>query len=440
MMEIKIGDYFSDFFVEGWNLDINQKLEVQYVDASRFLKPERLDLVCKLFYIDSREKKQNESLARELYKEHLRAFSFGSFVEPGSEEKDTLDKYFSSFNQLIDDAKENGLSAEKSVVPVGDNYSILDGSHRTAIAIYYHLPLPIVRIEGVRKIYDYEFFLSRGLEEFYLDYMAYLYILFDKQSYVACLWPRADIRSKRIKAEQLMKLTSGIVYRKQIKLNYHGLQQLMIHIYGNQEWAGSIEDRYKGIPFKAKACYRGGAFTTVYVLSGGELDEMVELKAKIREIFNVENHSIHITDTKKEAIEAGKELLFQNSIDLLNYGDITKSKILAENIKEHHLDEKSCVYLSSSATKVLYGLCSYKEDESYWDSQLCSVMSLECGYVFGDPFVPFKTKELTYRERIGLSLDKLKYGVVADWITNLNIKAKVRYLGGAVLRKLKVIR
>lgn len=438
-MEIKIENYFSDFFIEGWDLDINQRLKVEYANASQFLKPERLDLVCKLFYIECREKHQNEDLARELYRAQLRAFSFGSFTEPGSEEKNTLDKYFESFDRLIDDSKVNGLRAEKSVVPVGDNNSILDGSHRTAIAIYYKLPLPIVRVEGVSKIYDYEFFQSRDLEEYYLDFMAYLYIVFDEHSFVACLWPRADVRNKIVKAEQMIKETSGIVYRKQIKFNYHGLQQLMIHIYGNQKWAGGVEDNFKGIPFKAKKCYRNAAFTTVYVLSGGKLEEMVDLKARIREIFQVENHSIHITDTKDEAIEAGKELLFQSSIDLLNYGDITRNSSFAANIIERHKQGVDNKYLTPAAMKILYGL-NNKGSAECWDSQLCSVVGLNYGYVFGEPFVPFKAGELTRREKAQLSLNKLKYGAVVDQITNLNIKVKIRHLGGVILRKLKIIK
>ena len=438
-MEIRVGDYFSNFFVEGWDLDINQKLEVEYVDAYQFLKSDRLDLVCKLFYIDSREKMKNESLARELYKAHLRAFSFGSFTEPGSEEKNTLDKYFDTFDELIDDAKNNGLNAEKSVVPVGDKNSILDGSHRTAIAIYYGIPLPIVRVAGVHKIYDYEFFQSRDLEEVFLDLMAFLYIYFSKNSYVACLWPRADIRSKRVKTEELIKGTCDIVYRKQIRLNYHGLEQLMIHIYGSQEWAGNIENKFKGIPFKAKACYRNCAFTTVYVLSGCELNDMVDLKAEIREIFQMENHSIHITDTKEEALDAGKELLFQKSKELLNYGDIIKNPVFAKSIVEHCASDEFSECLTPTATKIFYGLHEYVVQENYWDSQVDLSSDINYGYVFGNLFRPFMTNELKCWEKAKLLLNRIRYGVIEDWITNLNLKAKIRHLGGLLLRKFKII-
>ena len=196
-----------------------------------------------------------------------------------------MDKYFEAFDNLIENTRLNGLKADQSVVPVGANHSILDGSHRTAVAIYYKYPLPVVRIEGVSKRYDYEFFQNRKLKKCYLDLMAYLYILFAEHCYVACLWPRADRQKKIAKAEALIKETAGIVYRKRIRLNYHELKLLMIQVYGSQKWEGSAEDKFERISFKAKACYRTAAFTTVYILSVGELKEMVDLKTRIRDVF-----------------------------------------------------------------------------------------------------------------------------------------------------------
>lgn len=441
-MRIRIGDYFSDFFIKGWNLDIDKELEVEYVDAGQFLKSQRIDLVCKLFYIECREKHQNEDFAKELYKAHIKAFSFGSFTEPGSEEKNTIEKYFATFNALIDNVKTHGLDAKESVVPIGDNNSILDGSHRTAIAIYYKLELPIVKIDGINKIYDYEFFQGRGLDNCYLDYMAYLYVLYHEHSYIACLWPRADLRNKIKRTEQLIEQVAGIVYKKRIKFNYHGLQQLMIHIYGNQEWAGSIEDDFKGIPFKAQKCYRNMSFTTVYVLSGCNLDKMVDLKSRIREIFEIENHSIHITDTKKEAIEAAQVLLFKESVYLLNYGNIMRDKSLIMEIMKQHvknnIDER---WLNTDSIKTLYGLCDYKQKkECYSIHSSIGAGFINYGYIFGERFTSLKEDELTFRDKVLLRFNKLKYGAVVDMISNLQIKNRIRHIGGVILRRIRVIR
>ena len=42
---------------------------------------------------------------------------------------------------------------------------------------------------------------------------------------------------------------------------------------------------------------------------------MTALKQQIRELFGIGNHSIHMTDTKAEAIDAGRELLFDRKTD-----------------------------------------------------------------------------------------------------------------------------
>ena len=150
-MTIVAKDALSSFFLEGWNLDKNQVFEIKKYRAKEFLRAERIDLVCKLYYIDCREKKENLEFARQLYTEHIKAFSEGSFTEPGSEEKNTIQKYLDTFDQLIDNIKNDGFNQDISVIPISSDGSILDGSHRTAIAIYYDLYLPVIEIPNVKK-------------------------------------------------------------------------------------------------------------------------------------------------------------------------------------------------------------------------------------------------------------------------------------------------
>lgn len=308
--EIRIGDYFSRFFMEGWRLDPNQWLPVEYVDAQQFLKPERMDLVCKLFYIECREKGQRQKLAKKLYAEHIRAFTQGTFTEPGTESKDSIYRYLESFDALIDDIREHGVDAGKSVIPVGEGNSILDGSHRVATAMYYHRKVPIVRLTQIRKVYDYAFFQGRGIHVDALRYMAYLYLVYDRHSYVACLWPKARDRGKRKLCEQLLHRQSGIVYQERKRVSYQEFFQWMLGLYGGQAWIGSREEGYPGLAKKAKACYLRGGCTGIYVLTGRTLEEMTALKQEIRQMFGIGNHSIHMTDTRAEAIDAGRQLLF----------------------------------------------------------------------------------------------------------------------------------
>ena len=81
----------------------------------------------------------------------------------------------------------------------------------------------------------------------------------------------------------------------------------------------------------------------------------------------------------------------------------------------------------------------YVVQENYWDSQVALSSDINYGYVFGNLFRPFMTNELKCWEKAKLLLKRIRYGVIEDWITNLNLKAKIRHLGGLLLRKFKII-
>ena len=176
--------------------------------------------------------------------------------------------------------------------------------------MYYHQKVPIVRLPQIRKVYDYVFFQGRGIQADALRYMAYLYLIYDRHSYVACLWPKARERGKRKLCEQLLHRQSGIVYQERKRVSYQKFFQWMLGLYGGQAWVGSREEGYPGLTKKAKACYFRGGSTGIYILTGGTLEEMTALKKEIRQVFGIGNHSIHMTDTKAEAVDAGRQLLF----------------------------------------------------------------------------------------------------------------------------------
>ena len=50
----------------------------------------------------------------------------------------------------------------------------------------------------------------------------------------------------------------------------------------------------------------------------------MKIKDKIREVFNVGKHSVHITDTKEEAIRTARVVFNDNSIHFLNYAKPNK--------------------------------------------------------------------------------------------------------------------
>lgn len=414
--KVNISEYFSPYFLRTWRYEDNVVLSVEYcTHPEQFLVSDRIDLICKLYYIECREKGVDMTFAKELYTEHLRTFSEGTFKEPGNDEKDSLEKYFNTFNHLIDDIKENGFDARKSVIPVSDNGVILDGSHRVAIAIYLNLELPVVRIHGIEQHFDTVFFQKNGLKRIYLDFMIDRYIRNKEQTYVVCLWPAGYDEQKNKAAETILREYSHIVYKKEIKFTYNGVKQLVTQVYHHQSWTGNLDNGFNGVEGKARPCYAKNKLTTVYVIEGVTQSEVIEIKSKIRDIYQIENHSIHITDTKDEAIEAGELLFNENSIHLANYGN---QAAYWDSVKAFIMQAQKDNTVSLF-TPALYGIgkcdidiCSYDEKAIY--------NPLKYLYYFGKKVLALEEITINHSS-VKASADKLlkhkQYGTIQEVYT-----------------------
>ena len=141
----------SENFVKTKKITKDTPYEIREMDAKELLCPERLDLAAKIAYIEAREKGGDMSFARELYRKHIEAFSEGNYTEPGDENKTSLEKFFSVFDELIDNYRENGFDSDKSLVPIGRDNIILDGAHRTACAIFFGGKISVIFFRSQRN-------------------------------------------------------------------------------------------------------------------------------------------------------------------------------------------------------------------------------------------------------------------------------------------------
>ena len=308
--------------------------KIEYIQARELLVSNRIDLVVKYKFVEAYDRGINVPFLRQLYFTHLEAFTDGKFIEPGKEGfKKSFQDYLKVFEALIGSIKRDGVRKEISVIPVGRNNTILNGSHRVAIAMYYNLKVPIVRYEDIEVKYDYTYFKRKLLEKSYLDYMITEYIRLKENVFFVCIWPRAN-KTKLEVVDTLIHKTCNVVYTSSIMLRYNGLKNLMIHIYGKQSWCGDIQNGYKGIQGKVDNCYIDHAETIIYVLDNINIDDIVSLKQEIRNIFQIENSSIHISDNSRESLELAHLLLNHNSLDVLNYGQMCKYKAYIASLQQ----------------------------------------------------------------------------------------------------------
>ncbi|MBR1676860.1 MAG: hypothetical protein IJ706_06105 [Clostridia bacterium] len=342
--------------------------EIVDIDAYELLVPERFDLTVKLAYIEARESGGDMKFAKEMYAKHIEAFSEGYFVEPGNNFKNSLERFFSVFHDLIDDFKQNGFDSSKSLIPVGKDNIILDGAHRTACAIYFKKKVSIIRFNELEVNFDYKFFRQRKMAEEMLEYMSIIFCRYSINNiYLACFWPTADL-SKRDKALNLIEENYKIIFNSEYSLSRNGLRNFMIQIYQQQDWIGSFEDHFKGVMGKVDACFIPQNTTETTLFLGGSLDKVLSLKDDIREIFKIGKHSVHISDTNNETLLMAELLFNYNSVHALNYGEIDKYPNIFNEIKKANA---TGLYFNYNATIGYYGISSFEnilDNKMYYDN------------------------------------------------------------------------
>lgn len=360
---MKIHNELTEYFCDTYKIDKMIDYTVEEVDAKTLLTGERLDLVAKIKYIACREKGQNMDFIKELYKSHIEAFTSGSYAESGNQANNSIDKYFETFDNLIDTIKITGFDAEKSVVPVGKDDVIMDGAHRTAIAIYFGLKLPVIRFPELYLRFDAEYFRKRLLDEKYIDYLVLEYCKMNPNTYFASVWPVAgDKKQQMDQMLALMENSCKIIYSKKINMGFEALNNFIAQVYMKEDWTGTSESQYEGSKGKTKNCYLWGNETTIYILEAASFETIFNMKQNIREIFKIGTHSIHITDNQPETIRLANLMLNRNSLDYLFRGKpliYTEFNKKVDGFKmallENHYEPDDFIVASSGVMGV-YGL------------------------------------------------------------------------------------
>jgi hypothetical protein len=111
----------TEHFCSAYQIDFTKDYKIETIKARDLMVSERIDLIAKYKYIEHKEKGFDMTFVKEVYENHIEAFSLGSFSEPGNNSKDSIEKYLSTFDYLINEIKENGIDQNVSVVPVGAN-------------------------------------------------------------------------------------------------------------------------------------------------------------------------------------------------------------------------------------------------------------------------------------------------------------------------------
>ena len=345
---------------------IKKKYKQKTIKAKELLVHSRFDLAFKLLYLENLYKEVEFS--KHIYKEHIRAFSLGRYTENGNIKKNNIEKFIEQFQDIYESIKSNGFDRNKSLIPLSKNGTIANGSHRVASAIYLDKTVECIEIDAENPKYNYQFFYNRNVSSKILDIGATKFIEYGDNVYLAFIWPTAVGHDK-----ELEDVIPNIVYRKEITVNPNGAHNLLSQIYYGEKWIGSPKDNFRGSQGKLVECFKNFNPVRVIAFQADNLENVLKIKDKVRSIFNVGKNSIHITDSKDEAIRISRVVFNDNSIHFLNYGKPNKYISKYKNInnfkkfiKENKINNSE-VLIDASLTLSCYGLREAKDTDFFYD-------------------------------------------------------------------------
>ncbi len=319
-----------------------------------FLKQRRFDLIFKYLYLKCPE----NDFVKEAYLENIRAFNGFYEVEPSDGvAKNSAEKFLKSFNALYHSIKTDGFNKKMGVIPVGDNGEISDGAHRLAVCAYLDLDVE-TQSDGRNDLYDYKFFTRQKMDPAIMDFGALEYVKLNPNAYIVNLHSVTD-PSKDDRVVQILEKYGFVYYKKDIKLTFDGYVNLKKLSYGSfwerESWIGTVEDKFAGAQMHARNSI-GKNPLRAFVFVCDDLQKVIKAKAEIRNLFNLGNYSVHINDTREEAIWLAETYFNKNSLDMINnrpldYEDTEFDKIvekLNKLIFEYHLQKEDFCCLATS--------------------------------------------------------------------------------------------
>ncbi len=371
----KVAQSLNPHFAELFNTDNGAVLK--RVEPLTLINEKRIDVIAKYIYVKYKEHGINSKWALELYNEHIRVLN--NFNENDGSGKTGQKAFLSSFNKTIDSIRTEGFDEQISVIPISYENGLIEGAHRLAAGLYLGKTVSTLMFSHEGWYYDYQYFRKKGLPEEILDNIALEYCRLIKDLKTVLLFPSAIGKTELVM--NILQESGEIYYYKEIKLKNEGSRYLMMQIYKGEKWLGSWQNQFSGAKSKANYCFKSEEPLRLFIFRPITGINVFDLKEKIRKIYNIEKHSVHINDTYDETINIASALLNKNSIHFLNnvkLNSFIKFQSLFDSF-EKVADQRNItiedICLTGSSVLALYGLRD-ANDLDYVKSEKSSLIKI----------------------------------------------------------------
>ncbi|MEN6306411.1 MAG: FkbM family methyltransferase [Anaerohalosphaeraceae bacterium] len=366
-------------------------VKLQTINPVFLLNTRRLDVCAKVIYGRFCQFSLQSQWGEEVYLAHLKKIN--NYREEDGFDKQGAESFILAYKNILASMTGNGFDGRQSLIPVGNDGTIIDGSHRLAAAYICKKDVCTAVFDRSTNSYDYEYFLKRGLSRKYSDAMAYEYCRIKKNTYIVSVFPSAEGRDSEVVS--IIQKYATIVYRKEIQLEKNGPLLLIKQMYQGEPWLGNWANLFKGAKYKADQCFRKSGCVRVFLVETDDLDNLKQCKSEIRHLFGIENHSVHINDSYEETLRLSQIYFNENSIHFLNHAQLNYFENFyrllqdyAGLLDEHHVD-KDCFCVDGSAVMAVYGIREARDidyfhhgydDVRYLNEELIGSHNLEIKY------------------------------------------------------------
>ena len=326
-----------------FNFDINSNCEEETIDARKLICPQRFDLYANLLYIDHKVKGVRDNYALSVYKERTRTITGFKMAEAQNARKNSFEDFLAVFDALIDDTRNGKYDAERTLIPVDKNYVLMDGAHRVSCAAYFGKVVKILRFVDYESPHMSSDFLRKSIiPETALDAMALETCRWHDNLFMLIFWPKSFLQPEVLdSAIRNVYEKSVVVYRKECKMSYLAIRNLMIQMYGHMDWVGSIENDFAATYTKADEVWDGNGKCSFILIQTPSCDYVLKMKSEIREMFGIGLASIHTTDNMRETRIVANAIYNPNSMFFLHHAKPTtykKSYRMMEEYKKTLID------------------------------------------------------------------------------------------------------
>jgi hypothetical protein len=314
----------------------------------------RFDLGAKTFY--AKYKNFNTDYPKKMYLEHIKVWN--NFFEE-SPRKTSPQDFIDHFDKTIESIKNDGfVDLENNYIPLKNN-SPYNGAHRVASAIVTNQEV-YGKENDMNGQYNcsWEFFKGKNLGEEYMDEIALEFVRMKKNTFTVSIF--SSDRKNLSYAEKILKEYSKIIYEKEVNFSELGKLNYIIELYRYEPWVGSFEDSFSGANYKKNCCFNKSNKIKFYLIECENINDLIKCKKEIRDVYNEENHSVHINDTYDETVSISTTILNKNSLHYLNNYPQPNFKNFKKLINEYKLllgnENKNNFVVSSSAVLSLFSL------------------------------------------------------------------------------------